>query len=164
MAVHTKIPLNLCTAFQANYFEGVPAIPRWQQWVASELQTHHRLTNVFGVTRDFFSHPNDDETLRAAVAHGPQSSTAQRLNLGMWRLWRHFPEAQLLAQLHDAVYFQVSESIPESVVAKKALKLVEVHQHFRGRNFVVPGAISVGRNWGKYKTGTNPNGLKKIEL
>jgi DNA polymerase I-like protein with 3'-5' exonuclease and polymerase domains len=164
MAVHTKIPLNLCTAFQANYFEGVPAIPRWQQWVASELQTHHRLTNVFGVTRDFFSHPNDDETLRAAVAHGPQSATAQRLNLGMWRLWRHFPEAQLLAQLHDAVYFQVSESIPESVVAKKALKLVEVHQHFRGRNFVVPGAISVGRNWGKYKTGTNPNGLKKIEL
>jgi hypothetical protein len=94
----------------------------------------------------------------------------------MWRLWRHFPEAQLLAQLHDAVYFQVPESIPESVVAKRALKLVEVHQRFRGRNFVIPGEVKVGRNWGRYisqadvnkaalkgkKLRLNLDGLKKI--
>jgi DNA polymerase I-like protein with 3'-5' exonuclease and polymerase domains len=150
MSMHARIPVSLCEEFQHKFFSAFPCIPRWHHWVASEIQTTKCLTNVFGHTRDFFDRTNSDKTLRGAVAHMPQSATAQRLNLGMWRLWRHYPQAKLLTQLHDAVYFQVPDTVPEKEVARKALALIEIPMILpNGRHFTIPGECKVGLNWGR---------------
>lgn len=171
MASQTKIPVDLVAPFQELYFDTFPAIPRYHQWVAQEIQTKGRLTNVFGVTRDFFDRTDSDETLRAAIASLPQSATAQRLNFGLWRLWRHCPEFELLAQLHDAVYFQADENLDPQTVARRAMQYVELPIILpNGRRFLIPGEAKCGRNWASRKedkkTGivTNPNGLVKIKL
>lgn len=171
MASQTKIPVDLVAPFQELYFDTFPAIPRYHQWVAEQIQTTGRLTNVFGVTRDFFDRADSAETLRAAIASLPQSATAQRLNLGLWRLWYHCPDFELLAQLHDAVYFQADEHLDPQTVARRAMQYVELPIILpNGRKFLIPGEAKAGFNWGARKEDTqthiitNPNGLVKIKL
>jgi DNA polymerase I-like protein with 3'-5' exonuclease and polymerase domains len=170
LAKQTKIPVELVAPFQEKYFDAFPGIPMYHQWVANELQTKSRLTNIFGVTRDFFDRADNDETLRSAIASLPQSATAQRLNLGMWRIWRYRPQYQLLAQLHDAVYFQCDEKLDPQTVARDVISLIEIHQTLpNGRKFVIPGEVKYGKNWSSKKVLPdgkiiNPQGLTKIKL
>ena len=163
MAKHAKIPVPMVEAFQRRYFDAYPAIPRWHRKVAEELQTTQTITNIWGVVRHFFGRPNDDTTLREAIAHGPQSATGIRTNLGLWRIWRHMPEVQVLMQLHDAVYFQASEELDEAALIAKATKLIEVPLVIKGRKFVVPCEAKTGWNWGSYDPAYNPDGLKKFK-
>jgi hypothetical protein len=172
MSLHSGIPANLVVDFQNKFFNAFPGIPLWHQYVKKELQTKNRLANVFGVTRYFFGRVDADATLREGVASMPQSATGQRLNLGLYRLWQGFPEVQILAQLHDAVYFQAPIEMDEVEVGRKALGLVEIVQHYGGRRFCIPGSIKSGFNWGERRervnsdgsvTEVNPKGLSKIK-
>jgi DNA polymerase-1 len=172
---HLKVPLPLMEEFQARYCRGrpanpqrglaaitpaYPAIPRYWQWVATELQTTHQLTTPFGRRRHFFGRPNDDTTLREAIAFLPQSTTADRMNLGLWRVWKHLPQVQLLGQGFDSIVFQVRENLVNQVVPQ-ALELVRVELVSpSGRRYVVPGEAAVGWNW-SYASDTNPDGLVK---
>lgn len=171
IASQTKIPVGLVKSFQHRYFDAFPCIPRYHAWCAEQIQTKHALTNVFGATRDFFDRADSEETLRSAIASLPQSQTAQRLNLGLWKIWRYMPEVELLAQLHDAVYFQADERLDPYEVAAKAISLIEIQQTLpNGRKFIIPGEVKIGKNWSTRKedklTGkvTNPNGLIKLKL
>jgi DNA polymerase I-like protein with 3'-5' exonuclease and polymerase domains len=174
-ARNLKVPQYLMEEFQAKYCRGrpadplknlpaivpaYPAIPRYWQWVASELQTTHLLTNLFGRRRHFFGRPNDDATLREGVAFIPQSTTADRMNLGLWRVWKYMPEVELLAQTYDSITFQVHESKADVAIAN-ALDLIRVELTApSGRSYIVPGEAAVGWNWG-YASETNPDGLVK---
>jgi DNA polymerase I-like protein with 3'-5' exonuclease and polymerase domains len=170
MARHLKVPVALMENFQTNYFEAFPAIPRWHQWVAERLQLDGALVTPFGRKRQFFGRRDDDTTLRKAIAFSPQSSTGDRLNLGLWRIWQHMPDVQLLAQVHDAVYFQYPDtenSEREAEYVQRALRLVETTLSTRDRRFTVPGEATVGWNWAKadpkcklFSDG-NPEGLTK---
>jgi hypothetical protein len=77
------------------------------------------------------------------------------------------PEIQLLAQVHDAVYFQYPEGLDETKVITKALSLVEIALAEKGRQFVVPGEAKIGWNWAsadpkcKLFSDGNPEGLVK---
>jgi DNA polymerase I-like protein with 3'-5' exonuclease and polymerase domains len=182
-----KVPLGIMEDFQARYCRGdgargivpaFPSIPRWWQWTAERLQTTRELTTPFGRRRHFFGRPGDDTTLREAIAFLPQSTTADRMNLGLWRIWRHMPEVELLAQTYDSVTFQYSEELDESEVIRRALELIRVPLVApNGRTFVVPGEAKVGWNWGgrvdeedqakarrdgKKVPRLNPNGLTKF--
>lgn len=161
MARHLKVPTKLMENFQEQYFSTFPAIPRWHRWVAEQLQTRGRLTTPFGRTRQFFGRPNDDATLRKAIAFGPQSSTGDRLNLGLWRIWKHIPEVQLLAQVHDAVYMQYPETMDEEKLMPRLLEAVRVELACSTRKFTIPGECKLGFNWGTYSE-NNPDGLKKF--
>lgn len=160
MARHLKVPTALMENFQRAYFEAFPAIPRWHRAVAEQLQRSGVLTTPFGRRRQFFGRRDDDTTLRKAIAFGPQSATGDRLNLGLWRIWRYMPEVQLLAQVHDAVYFQYSEHADEAAVVQEALRLVRVLLQHEGRQFVVPGEAKVGWNWSA-ASAENPEGLQR---
>jgi DNA polymerase I-like protein with 3'-5' exonuclease and polymerase domains len=169
MARHLKVPTKLMTDFQLSYFGAFPAIPRWHRYVAQELQTKRKLSNMFGRTREFFGRPNDDSTLREAIAFCPQSSTAERLNLGLYRIWRHMGDrVQILAQVHDALYFQYPESADECALVSEALSLIQINQTLpNGRSFIIPGEAKVGWNWGNYQDNAakgrlNLDGLKKF--
>lgn len=163
MARHLKVPQKLMEDFQKSYFQAFPAIPRWHRWVASQLQTIQKLETPFGAVRHFFGRPNDETTLREAIAFVPQSSTATRTNLGLWRIWKHMPNVRLLTQTHDAVDFEFSERENEAEVAEKALKLMEVELTHNGRRFVVPGEYKSGFNLGNFDPKTNPLGLRKFK-
>ena len=175
MAQHTKTSTPLAQQFQDRYFAAFSCIPRMHTYIARELQIKRYLINSFGARRDFFDRPESPETIRSAVAHMFQSAAALRTNLGMWRLWKHMgSRIQLLAQLHDAVYFQFSLDDREDEVLQQAMRLLEIWltDPNSGRRYTVPGEAQVGFNWAhrfKYaEDGTkiewNPRGLDKIRL
>lgn len=164
-----KVPVKIMEEFQARYCKGAPGIapafpciPRWWNWVASELQTTHQLVTPFGRRRHFFGRPNDDSTLREAIAFGPQSTTADRMNLGLWRVWHKMPQVKLLAQTFDSITFQYHESLSERDLVLQALELLLVELECRGRKYVVPGEAKIGWNWGNYHPESNVLGLKKF--
>lgn len=167
-----KIPMKVAEDFQARFCRGdakrdivpaYPGIPRFWQWIAQELQLTHQLVTPFGRRRHFFGRPGDDTTLREAIAFLPQSTTADRMNLGLWRVWKNQPEVQLLAQTYDSITFQYQDlgHEYESEVLYAAMQHIRVElQHPGGRKYVVPGEAKVGWNWG-YASDRNPEGLAK---
>lgn len=163
MSRHLKVPLALMENFQAAYFDAFPCIPRWHQWVAQQLQQHGRLVTAFGRERQFFGRPDDDATLRKAIAFSPQGNTGDRLNLGLWRIWKHMKQVELLAQVHDAVYFQYRAGSveEENEIVSTALALVRVALSNGSRDFTIPGSAVIGWNWGKWDAAENPDGLAK---
>ena len=163
MARHAKIPTATAEQFQRAYFERFAGIPKWHRWVAQQLQTTHSITTPLGRQRTFFGRANDDTTLREAIAFSPQSATADRLNLVLWRVWYHMPEVQLIAQVHDALYFQYRESADEVEIIQKALSLFDIAFEHSGHKLVVPGEAKVGWNWGNFDPKINPDGLAKFK-
>jgi DNA polymerase I-like protein with 3'-5' exonuclease and polymerase domains len=163
MAKHLKVPTKLMEDFQERYFSAFPAIPRWHQYIAGQLQSTQQITNAFGVERVFFGRPGDETTLRAAIAHGPQSSTAYRTNLWLWRVWKYLDrEVELLAQTHDSITFQAPTSVDPHELSAKVLALLEIELVAKnGRKFTVPGEAKIGYNWAPWSE-TNPNGLVKL--
>lgn len=161
MARHAKLPVAVTEQFQRRYFERFPGIPKWHRWVAQQLQTTHRLVTPFGRERTFFGRANDDSTLREAIAFSPQSATADRLNLVLWRVWHYMPHIQLLAQVHDALYFQYPEHLDEVEIITQALSLFEIELESDGHKLIVPGEAKVGWNWGNHDSSSNPDGLAK---
>lgn len=182
MSRHLKIPLELAQDFQARFCRGAPAkknkfgdevapaiapafpcIPRYWRWTAEQLQTLGYLVTPFGRKRHFFGRPEDDTTLREAIAFLPQSTTADRMNLGLWRVWKKLPQVQLLAQTYDSITFQYEEKDEDRVV-QEALELIRVELVSpQGRSYIVPGEAKVGWNWGNASK-TNPEGLQKWSL
>lgn len=171
MARHLKVPVKVMQQFQLSFFDAYPAMPLWHRWTAQQLQTTQCLTTIFGRERHFFGRPNDDTTLREAIAFLPQSATADRMNLIMWRLWKRLGNRiQLLAQVHDAVYFQFDESDNELEIVETALSLFDIPiTHSSGHRLVVPGEAKTGWNWASEDPGKkvypdgNPEGLRKFK-
>jgi len=169
MARHLKIPQAVADEFQARYCKGhaaaFPCIPKYWQWVIEQVQTQYKIVTPFGRERHFFGDPHSDATSREAIAFIPQSTTADRTNLGFWRTWKHMPEVQLLAQGYDSITFQVPDDyrLADRVNQVADLLRVPLTDPKTGRTFEVPVDCKVGYNWG-YKTKDNPRGLDKFQL
>jgi DNA polymerase I-like protein with 3'-5' exonuclease and polymerase domains len=157
-----KVPLPIMENFREAYTErAFPAFPRWWRWTGERLQREGVLTTPYGRRRQFFGRTSDDATLREAIAFVPQSMTADRMNMGLWRVWKHMPEAQLLAQVHDSICFQYRETADEAAVVSKALELIQVPLTApNGRVVLVRGEAKLGWNWGSGGA-SNPDGLVK---
>ncbi len=164
MARHLKVPTSLVNSFQERYFDAFPGIQKWHRWTAEQIQSAKPITTVFGRTRHFFGRPNDDQTVKEAVAYNPQSSTADRLNIGLYRIWHDMsPRIEILLQLYDAIYFQYREDDDEEEIVAEALRLVDVPIKLaNGRMFSVPGEAKVGWNWTPIGP-NNPDGLAKFK-
>jgi DNA polymerase I-like protein with 3'-5' exonuclease and polymerase domains len=167
---HLKVPIEMMEEFQARYVRGrvaepakgileiqpaFPGIARWWQWVAQELQTTQQLITPFGRSRHFFGRPGDSTTIREAIAFLPQSTTADRMNLGLWRVWKYMPEVRLLAQTYDSITFDYEDRGHEyeTEIIGRALELCRVELRApNGRSYVVPGEAKIGWNWGNETT------------
>jgi len=162
-----KVPQSIMEGFQERYCLGTNAaftcIPRWWQWTIGELQTKGTLQTLFGFKRTFLGRPSEAATHREAIAFQPQGTTAQRMNLGMWRVWKHEPRVGLLAQGFDSIVFQFREcsAAEEDEIMSHVLDLIRVEIVApNGRRYVVPGEGKVGWNWGA-ESNVNPDGLRK---
>jgi DNA polymerase I-like protein with 3'-5' exonuclease and polymerase domains len=154
------IPKDLVEPFQERYFDAFVALQKWHAWTASELQTKRRLISIHGRHRDFFDRTNADETVRKGLAFLAAAPTADNLNLGMWRIWRYMPHVQLLAQVHDAVYFQAPEELePNTVVLEAQKHLAVTLTAPNGRKFTVPTDAKIGYNWGNRSPADEENNI-----
>jgi DNA polymerase I-like protein with 3'-5' exonuclease and polymerase domains len=172
---HLKVPQTVMEDFRSRYVTGptaaFPCIAQYWQWVAQQLQTTSLLVTPFSRHRHFFGRQDDDKTLREAIAFLPQSTTADRMSLGLWRCWDHLQrcsnQIQLLAETYDSITFQYPESADANSIISEALHLIQVPLTApNGRVYTVPGEAKIGWNWGNYvsqsqvdeatKTGARP--------
>jgi DNA polymerase-1 len=173
MSRHLKVPKQLIEDFQRPFKASFGFEP-WWAWVGQQLTTKSSITTFLGRERTFFGRPNDDATLREAIAFEPQSTVAELVNEGILRVWRRFcldgtSNVQALAQIHDAGLFQIREThihlIPEIL---STFQVPVVHPE---RTLIIPAEAKVGWNWASYEMDTpvekrrfadgNPDGLRK---
>jgi DNA polymerase I-like protein with 3'-5' exonuclease and polymerase domains len=179
MAKHLKVPQGLIETFQQKFAYGsdragtgaaFPAFPLWWKRTAAQLTTKQSITTFMGRERTFFGRPGDDSTLREAIAYEPQSAVGDIVNKGILQIWRKFPEAQVLAQIHDAGLFQIPETRLDLIPA--ICKAFQVPVRGRsGRELIIPAEAKVGWNWASYEMDKpvdkrthkdgNPDGLRK---
>lgn len=161
MSKHTAIPKNLVEDFQRAYFRAFPLIPQWHEDVIQQIKTSGEMTTLFGRRRHFFGRGFDQDTWREAIAYEPQSMTGEEMDRGVVNLWRNYPAAELLMQVHDSILFQVPWHNHQTH-AERALALLRYEVTLVGnRPFCVPLGAKIGWNWGKAgKSGTNPFGLR----
>lgn len=159
LASQAKVEVSLVEAFQPPYFRAFPAHLRWHAWVERQLYEFGYLISLTGRKRWFFGRPNDDSTLREAIAFDPQGSLADILNRGMLRVWRA-RDCLLLMQIHDAILIQYPEHIEDETIHKVLEQLKYTIVLEGGRPFNIPFGVMTGWNWGKYDESTNPEGLK----
>ena len=176
MAMHTKVATGVIKSFQELYFEGFPVIgsadhaephwngdryeyQNWHQYVRACLEHDgYIITPHFNRRRFFYGRPDDDQTLREAIAYAPQSMTADQIDTGIIRVWRALPEIQLLIQVHDSILLQYPEDREEELLPK-ILDLLTIRIPLkRGREFIVPVEAKIGWNWAD-KADDNPDGL-----
>jgi DNA polymerase I-like protein with 3'-5' exonuclease and polymerase domains len=170
-----KLPMHICVEFQARYCRGstttnirpaYPVIRQYWNWSADQLQTNGLITTPFGRKRHFFGDRRSDATLREAIAFTPQSMTADRTDLWLWKVWRDLgaKDVQLLAQTHDSITFQYEDNpdLERSVIEWILFLLseIELRDPKSGRIYIAPGDAKVGWNWAPYSE-TNPAGLMK---
>lgn len=155
------VPTALVDDFQARYFRAFPALRDWHSWVKSHLLGHQYLDTPLGRRRWFFGRPNEDSTLREAIAFVPQGTVGELLNLIMYKVWErsleppdygsHLP-IQLLLQNHDAFAFQtpVTTDLPRLIhdvnheFHNSPITFVRGDEHLR---ITIPGEFVTGFNW-----------------
>lgn len=158
-----RIPMKQAFKAQENYFNEFPGIRSWQQRVAADIKNHLPLTNVLGREITLFGRPWEPHTIKQGLAFIPQSSVADILNLGMWRVWRYqdptggsADDLELLAQIHDAILGQFSKDRME--VLHETVRLLQIPIPVNGRIMQIEAEIAVGYNWGK-RSEDNPRGM-----
>lgn len=161
IAVQVGVPPSIVDAFQGRYFEAFPAIRTWHGCIRDQIRNHQFIDTPLGRRRWMFGRPNEDSTLREAIAHVPQSTVGEILNLIMYKCWTrsllppehpdHLP-VELLLQNHDAFVFQtpLKSNLPLVIQSVNAefqaapIPLVRGDQH---RNLTIPGEFVTGFNW-----------------
>lgn len=161
MAGHTHAPVKLIEDFQNRYFNQFPCIPAMHRETIRLVRETGVITSLFGRRRMFFGRGNDAATHRKAIAYQGQSPTGDQIDRGLLRVWRRFPQVQLLNQVHDSVGMQVPYSEHADLIPE-ILSTMQVNLTLAGgREFFVPLEAKIGWNWGDYDERKNPHGLKK---
>lgn len=158
MARHLHVQTKLIEDFQRAYFRAFPEIPEWHLEVKERLQLDRHLITPLGRRRWFHGRPEDDATLREAIAFVPQSAIADYLNTGLRNVWRRRLPIHLLLQVHDAIVFQYPER--EEWVIPEVVKELSLSVEYRGKTLVIPSEPKVGWNWASASP-TNPGGMVK---
>lgn len=166
----TSVPIANVSDFQDKYFSAFPAHRQWHHWVAQQLATQGFLVSLMGRKRWFMGRHDDDATLREAVAFDPQSSIADLLNRGLFRLWwrqvtdpGNYP-VDVLLQVHDAALVEYDDNADEEILLPKLLSAIEtpitLKHKDQTRILRIPSEAKIGWNWGDWSQ-DNPDGLRK---
>ena len=151
MAAHTQTQTDIIAEFQKRYFTAFPLIPEWHAWTIAQLKSHGYLTTLYGRRRHFFGRAADATTHREAIAYSPQSMTGHQIDMGLLRVWREYPQAEILMQVHDSILLQVPWLNHDSHI-ERVMKLLHYEVELvGGRRFAVPLEAQIGWNWGKAK-------------
>ena len=164
MSKHSHIEVKLIEHYQEVFFSAFPEIAKWHRWVAEQVQTVGEITTMLGRTRRFFGRPNDDSTIREAVAYEPQSVAADYCNRALVRLHNmgtKFPAVIRLSK-HDELVVSCKEADEELVLDIMREQMEErialIAPNGKRREWFVPAEAESGWNLGR-KSPENPNGI-----
>lgn len=161
IAKNLKVTKQMIETFQENYLSAF-GLSKWHALVATKLQTEMFMVTALGMERHFFDRPEDEATLRKAIAFEPQSIVGHITNQALLTLWREYRKVMVLLQIHDALGFQYkNDPVLEKEIHTAANELMQVPIQFGTETIRIPWEPNVGFNWGKYNY-DNPDGLIKF--
>jgi len=157
-----------------RYHSAYPGVREgFHQLVKSSLYNNRTLVNLMGRSRVFLGDLNDS-TFKEAYAQIPQSTVADVINeRGLNFVYYNqqwFRPVELLAQIHDAIDFQIPLYLPWETHAEILLRIkrsLETPLSAHGREFVVPADVAMGLNMCKdkmkdFKSKKVPNDIEKF--
>lgn len=149
------IPPTTCEQMQQTcFFARYWGIPRWHQWMESEVKRTGQLIASNGFLRKFYGRKDDHNTVKQALAHLPQVYTTAATMMALSRLWSD-PDNRLedgnlkcepLHTVHDSLISQFNESLKRWAPAK-------LREWFNNpmliaqETLVIPFEGCAGRNW-----------------
>lgn len=131
------------------YYGLFPGIPKWHQWIRSELYKKRKLTAPSGWERYFYGRPGDDMH-KEAYAWRPQHTIPWITNHLMLYLIERRKEGKvkfhLLVQVHDSLILLVPDGETERV-AKECLQHEAWHPEviLPGGRMLIPTEVKAGR-------------------
>ncbi len=111
-------------SFQRRWFELHPGIKDWQENVGELLARNRSVSNKFGYRIIYFD--RIESLLNQALAWVPQSTVAIACWRGALELEKHFPEIQMLIQVHDSLVFQYPKINDDPMYRKHILSYLQV--------------------------------------
>lgn len=116
----TGLPEKKIHEFLSYWQETYPETFQWHRRIDRQIRETRTVRNAFGYRRVFFDRIED--SLPAAVAWIPQSTTALVINHALDNILTYLPLVQPLLQVHDSLTLQV----PTPLVAELIPKIREV--------------------------------------
>lgn len=140
-----QIPIKDSRFIRDRFFTIYPGIGRYHEWVKHTIQHKDRtLVNCYGRKRKFRD-KMDDALYRSAYDWIPQSTVAHKINQeGIRFLYENqqwFGPVELLNQIHDEIWFQISLDHPWQTHANILTRLrdsLSTPIHWEGTDFVIP--------------------------
>lgn len=155
-----KIPQAEAKLIRAAYLGSFPGIAARQQEIIHEIRTTGALKTFLGRRRQFFGRLWDESTWREGLAQTQQSTVGWLLNMALWRVWNeldaeirpgyspHVDDPNriwLLAQVHDAILFQVREG--DFAALERVRELMTIPIPIHGRILTIPVEVLYGKSW-----------------
>ena len=125
-----------------------PGIRTWHDKTTQQIQSTGSLITPFGRRTQLWGRLDDASTLRLAIAYVPQSTIADILNLGIYRVWKelHGKGVEILGQVHDAILGQMPTELVDELIPK-ILKCMHNPLTVNKREMIIPSDCEVGTNW-----------------
>jgi len=151
-AIRAEITVAEATWIHRQYHSAYPGIAQYHAWIRAALQEDRTLVNCFGLRRKFLGRW-ENSLFQEAYAQIPQSTVAYAINeramVPIYEKQRDFWGCELLNQVHDSIVFQIQVSKPWSYHARCLFLLKKNLERpilWRGREFVIPAEIKMGKN------------------
>lgn len=152
------LPPSEFKRYQNLYLSRYPGVTKWWTWVAQQLTKNNGIYHASGHYRRCFGRPNDDGTLRTALAEEPQGNTTYATKLALFKLWydpdNRLPNGSLrvepLHTVHDSLNVQFRKDNLE-------FARISIPKYFNNpitignKTFSIPYEGNYGPSWGECK-------------
>ena len=140
-----QLPIKESRFIRDRFFTIYPGIGRYHEWIKHRLRHKDRtLVNCYGRKRKFRERW-DDALFRTAYDWIPQSTVAHKINQeGLRFLYENqqwFAPVEILNQVHDDIWFQISLDHPWQIHADIITRLrdsLSTPISWEGTNFTIP--------------------------
>ena len=162
IAKNLKVEQKLIEQFQDLYFTEFREIKLWHTDTAKRLQLDGFIDTPWGHRRHFLGRRWDDETLKEAIAHVPQSTIGMLMRKIQQKLWKEQYKIgfRLRTNDHDAVKFTYPQEREAEIIEQiKSIALIPIP--CSSRKVIIPVDVKVGWNI-RTASAANPLGLRKL--
>lgn len=150
VAHHLRIPIARAKTIQQAYFQRIPEIKRYHEWVAAEIKRTRRMVSPLGRVRQYLGRTWEDTVIREAISWQPQSGVSDITKALLWRMWHHLDphHLQVFLDHHDSVLFQVPEGKLDSTLAE-VNSLCDIPIPIGPRVMRARWETKMGHSWGE---------------
>ena len=165
-ALENEITETEAAPIVRSYAETYIGLIPWWASVEAQIKSNRIITNLWGLQRKFYG-KIDNQLIKAAIAHIPQSTNALLINKAIIDIYELNPQyLELLAQVHDSILWQhpigkASLNKPFQDAVQTCTNILNRELEVDGRKFTIDTDTKVGLNCG-HATNDNPSGMREI--